>query len=291
MLFSHFLITFLTVFWSCRYLDQRDFNEFLFFREERSFLMFIVGCFLSFFSVTSLVLLFFVIVENDFSLTLHYEVYLGSVLRQDWWFWTVLWFFHSIHEEFLRFYWMKNLFEGFYCPKASSSTTTTTTIIISKKEQVSDFPQFGVRTSLGIAVVLSSIMFSLLHLGNPSITLEAMISLFILSLFFTAPIIYSGGLLSCSIGIHFVWNWGLSSVFGFAVSGYQIPSQCSIITFFPPHLRRVPHLLSGGAFGPEGGMLTLLALLFLLPVFPIALAVFTPRDRKCNFLLFARSIH
>ena len=62
------------------------------------------------------------------------------------------------------------------------------------------------------------------------------------------------GRLWLSIGLHIGWNFFEGAVFGFSVSGLEIPSLIH---------QRVsgPLLITGGAFGPEAGFIILPAII------------------------------
>jgi hypothetical protein len=101
-------------------------------------------------------------------------------------------------------------------------------------------------------VVLSSTIFGLLHLFNPNATWVSALGIFFSGLFLAAGYLCTGQLW-LSIGLHLGWNFFEGVVFGFPVSG---------IAAYP--LLRInvigPELWTGGAFGPEAGLIVLPAL-------------------------------
>ncbi len=105
------------------------------------------------------------------------------------------------------------------------------------------------------AWVLSSTLFGLLHLGNPHMTTLSTVNLIVAGLFLGWGYVLTGEL-ALPVGIHIAWNFVQGNVFGFPVSG---------ITFHWATLLQVhyegPALWTGGAFGPEGGLLSLIAIL------------------------------
>ncbi|MNZ70653.1 CAAX amino terminal protease self- immunity [compost metagenome] len=105
---------------------------------------------------------------------------------------------------------------------------------------------FGLRSAL----VVPSIIFSMLHLGNPAILINPLPLLNILLvgvLFALARELTQG--LWFPIGFHFTWNLFQGSVFGFAVSGTD---SGGFMTVAP----QGSVILSGGSFGAEGSLVT-----------------------------------
>jgi membrane protease YdiL (CAAX protease family) len=99
------------------------------------------------------------------------------------------------------------------------------------------------------AVIISSILFGLVHAGNPDATLMSTLMI----AFITTQLIYAylkTGQLWLPIGFHLGWNFFQASVFGFASSGQASPTM---ITQNPVG----PDWLSGGAFGAEGSILVI----------------------------------
>lgn len=106
--------------------------------------------------------------------------------------------------------------------------------------------------SLGFrwALFLTSAIFGLLHLGNPNATWASALGIFFAGLFLGYAWYRTGGALWLPIGIHIGWNFFEGTVFGFPVSGLAGPRLI---------LQRVegPALITGGAFGPEAGLIVL----------------------------------
>lgn len=98
-------------------------------------------------------------------------------------------------------------------------------------------------------VVLTMILFSLMHLGNPGAGLASTLGILCAGLLLAYGRLRTGQLW-LSIGLHAGWNFFLS-FFGFTVSGAD--------DFF--HLLHItvhgPALFTGGVFGPEAGILML----------------------------------
>ncbi len=106
--------------------------------------------------------------------------------------------------------------------------------------------------NLGWAFILSSLFFSLTHFLNEGFSWMAFLGLFVGSFDLAYGYIRTRRLW-LPIGLHLGWNFFLGTVYGFAVSGWEgMPSLV---------LQSVsgPELWTGGAFGPEAGLLMLLA--------------------------------
>ncbi len=103
--------------------------------------------------------------------------------------------------------------------------------------------------NLPLAVLLSSSVFGLLHLGNPSASVLSTLGIFAAGVFLAYAWIRTGQLW-LSISLHIGWNFFEGTVFGFAVSGLE---GFSLIR----HSISGPTLVTGGAFGPEAGLVLL----------------------------------
>ena len=138
----------------------------------------------------------------------------------------------AVNEELtFRGYQLKNLSEGF------------------------SGKRFGPRTAILLALLLSSAFFGFAHLGNENATALSTINIVIIGFALALPYLLTGEL-GLSIGLHLTWNLFEGSVYGFSVSGI-VPTTHLLST-----QQNGPALWTGGAFGPESGLICILWTLF-----------------------------
>jgi len=122
-------------------------------------------------------------------------------------------------------------------------------------------------TNMFWGVVISSSVFGLAHLGNPNATWVSAAGIFFAGIFLAYGYLRTGQLW-LSIGLHIGWNFFEGVVFGFPVSGLDIYRLIR-------HQVQGPEIWTGGAFGPEAGLIVLPAL-----VIGAVLIYLYTRDRK-----------
>lgn len=104
---------------------------------------------------------------------------------------------------------------------------------------------------LPAAVVVSSLIFAMVHMLNPNVQPLAMVSLFIAGLLLACAYLVSRSLW-LPIGLHIGWNLAEMHLLGFAGSGAPEPAIIRSVV-------NGPEVMTGGAFGPEGGLVGLAA--------------------------------
>ena len=105
------------------------------------------------------------------------------------------------------------------------------------------------------ALIVSSILFSLMHAFNPNVDLFSLFNLFLAGILLGLSYIYTKNLWF-PIALHFSWNL-FQTLLGFNVSGQD---TYSIIEF----KINESNLLNGGAFGFEGSYLSIIAQLLTI---------------------------
>jgi uncharacterized protein len=103
------------------------------------------------------------------------------------------------------------------------------------------------------AVIFSSFFFSATHVTNPHFDFAALLGLFVSGVFLAYGYVRTRQLW-LPIGLHIAWNLFESAIFGFSVSGLEGLPRLLYQTVSGPEI------ITGGAFGPEAGMVLLPAL-------------------------------
>lgn len=118
-----------------------------------------------------------------------------------------------------------------------------------------------------LAVLLTSILFSFLHIWNPGFNSIAFLEVVAAGVALAVARLWTGALW-LPIGWHFGWNASQDILYGFSVSGVTAGSGALLraVTSGPP-------LLVGGEFGPESGLLTV----FSTVLFTVLFAAFYPK--------------
>jgi uncharacterized protein len=108
-----------------------------------------------------------------------------------------------------------------------------------------------------MALIITSVVFGLLHVTNPGADAESILAVIVAG-FFLGVVFLATRSLYAAGAAHFAWNWVMSGALHIAVSG--IPSN-------DPDYRVVdsgPDWLTGGPWGPEGGLAAVAAMFVVL---------------------------
>ncbi len=107
----------------------------------------------------------------------------------------------------------------------------------------------GTRT----AVLLTSAAFALLHIWNPGATVGSVLVVLLAGVFLATVRLALGSLYAAWMA-HLAWNWVMAVPLHAAVSGerFEAPGYRAVMTG--------PDWLSGGAWGPEGGLVAALGM-------------------------------
>ncbi|MEA1930746.1 MAG: CPBP family intramembrane glutamic endopeptidase [Euryarchaeota archaeon] len=112
------------------------------------------------------------------------------------------------------------------------------------------FDRLSPRAAALSATLLSSLVFGGLHATNPNATLLSTAVISAAGVMLALGYLYTGEL-AIPIGVHITWNAFQGLVYGLPVSGAELPVSLVETT------SRGPQIVSGGAFGPEAGLLGL----------------------------------
>jgi hypothetical protein len=102
-----------------------------------------------------------------------------------------------------------------------------------------------------VALLISSLFFSLIHASNPNVTSLGLCNIFLAGIFLGVSYVFTKNLWF-PIALHFSWNF-FQAMFGFKVSGLD---SYSIIEFMIPY----NNMINGGEFGFESSILSIIVL-------------------------------
>jgi membrane protease YdiL (CAAX protease family) len=114
--------------------------------------------------------------------------------------------------------------------------------------------RYGPRPAAAVGVAISSGLFGVVHLLNPGASAVSTLGIALIGVTFGASYVLTGRL-GVAVGLHFAWNVAAGTLFGFPVSGQSVPARLLVVDVTGPVA------WTGGAFGPEAGLLGVLAAL------------------------------
>jgi hypothetical protein len=113
---------------------------------------------------------------------------------------------------------------------------------------------YGATVAVAIAVAVSSLLFGVVHVANAGASFVAVIGIAVIAITLAVSYVVTGRL-GLAIGFHAGWNLVMGVMFGHPVSGIEAPARILVVD------TTGPATWTGGAFGPEAGLLGVLAAL------------------------------
>lgn len=126
-----------------------------------------------------------------------------------------------------------------------------------------------------LSTILLSLLFGLAHLQNPEVTAMGLVNVSLASLFFSLCYLRTGSLW-LPMAAHAAWNVTVARIVGMPVSGIDFGE-----TLLQTNSSAAP-ILTGGTFGPEGGVVATIALA------AGAALLFSPLVKRSPFVYAAR---
>ena len=120
--------------------------------------------------------------------------------------------------------------------------------------------RIAARTNLPLAIVISSSLFGILHMGNAGVTFLSVLNIILDGVLAGLLFIYTDSIWLV-VAQHGTWNYVQGNLLGFQVSGKG--ADASIFSFT---MGSGPDWLTGGTFGAEGSIITTLVLLVSLVI-------------------------
>ena len=116
------------------------------------------------------------------------------------------------------------------------------------------FPVVSKNTRIWIGTAVSSLLFAILHLQNPSVNWISLLNIALFGLLACLYMLKTDNIWGIS-AIHAAWNCFQGSFFGLSVSGLST-------AYAPMRFENgdVPDFMSGGGFGPEGSLFSSLVM-------------------------------
>lgn len=119
------------------------------------------------------------------------------------------------------------------------------------------FSSLSAKHNIPVGILVSSLFFTFLHLGNDGLSLIPLLDLTLFAILACLVMLKTGNLWVIS-GIHAAWNCFQGNVFAFPVSGTQAGQAFIAVE------TSGPDWLSGGIFGVEGSVISLIVQGFMI---------------------------
>mgnify|MGYP000902493869 FL=1 len=113
----------------------------------------------------------------------------------------------------------------------------------------------GAKHNQALGFIISSILFGVLHIFNPGVSLLSILNIVLVGFLFGLYVIDTKDVWG-ACGLHAAWNFAQGNIYGFNVSGIS-SSTDTLISF----TSKGTDILTGGAFGPEASIFTTIVLL------------------------------
>lgn len=107
------------------------------------------------------------------------------------------------------------------------------------------------KTGTWVSMAVTAVLFGSMHLINPHATIWGAIAIALTAGVLLTAAYVATRRLWLPIGLHFGWNIAVSGIFSTVVSGAETPLGLLKATMSGPEL------ITGGAFGPEGSVITI----------------------------------
>ena len=132
------------------------------------------------------------------------------------------------------------------------------------------------------ATVLASAAFALAHRNNPSVDGVALVNIFLAGVLLSVAYLRTRSLWFAT-AVHLGWNWMMGTVLALPVSGLVLVNT----PLYDGHVGG-PRLVTGGAFGPEGGLVATAAFSLALAAVALAPLAEAPRMKGLRPLVDTR---